>query len=314
MNLDFPSIESPFTNVLKFPQLAPMETSVGGTPMGRIAYGYIKGRIDRREIKRLTGYRNLGVLRGFCDSFGNRPVSNLSRRDIEVWMAKRSSLSAGTRLQEVATLRAFCRWLQRERHIKHDPMMDIRNPRVPRTVPRALSRDEINALYAVLPDNRARAIFALMRGLGLRKCEVLSVEVGDWDRGAATIRVKGKGGHERIVPVTEHETVALEAYVAETGVRAGVLIRRLDGTGPLSSSRLHEIMREWMETAGVKHRAYDGRACHSLRHTLASEVADVEPDLRVLQQLLGHVSLSSTQVYLRNATLAKVRAAMEASA
>ena len=90
------------------------------------------------------------------------------------------------------------------------------------------------------------------------------------------------------------------------------MIRRLDGVSPISNSYIGRMTREWLELAEVKSRPGDGKACHALRHTMASEVADVEPDLRVLQGLLGHVSLTSTQVYLRSADMGRMRAALEA--
>lgn len=285
----------------------------GGTPLARLARGWAKGRIGRREVKRATGARQVSVLLDFAATYGNRPVANMSRADIERWIATRAHLAIGTRRYEVATLRQFVKWLQLDRHLRHDPMVGIHNPTPPRRVPRALPRTDIDALWAVLPDARARAIIALMRYLGLRRAEVLSIQVGDWDREANTMRVTGKGGHERLVPVTGRAAQALASYLAEAKIKAGPLIRRNDGSGPICNSHLGKLVAGWMTEAGVKTAAYDGRACHSLRHTLASEIADVEPDLRVVQMILGHASLSSTQVYLRHSSMAKVRAAMEAA-
>ncbi len=87
-----------------------------------------------------------------------------------------------------------------------------------------------------------------------------------------------------------------------------------DGRGGISNSRIGQLIRAWMEHAGVKSRAGDGRAAHSLRHTMATDVVAREPDLRVVQQILGHQSLTSTQVYLKHAELPRLRAAMERSA
>lgn len=287
--------------------------SVNSSTTGRLTLDYVRGRFERREIKRLTAYRNLNVLRGFTESFGNRDIKHLSRADIERWIATRAHLAPSSRRLEIATVRKFVHWLQRERIIRGDPMIDIANPIVPRRVPRSLNRDEITALYAALPDDRARAIFAMMRGLGLRRAEVLHAQIGDWDRVARTLFVIGKGDHQRILPVPDIEAATINRYLDAGGFRAGSLIRRKNGTGPISASYLTDLMRHWMTDAGIKSGAFDGRACHSLRHTLASEVAEIEPDLRVLQEILGHVSLSSTQIYVRRASLTRVRAAMEAA-
>lgn len=282
--------------------------------MHKLIRRYASGRIARREVLRVTGNRQASVLRSFARSFGDRDPKNMSKADVERWLATRSHLAAGTRRYEVATLRQFTKWLQIEGVLRRDPMLQIKNPTVPRRVPRALTQDHDRAIEAVLPDARARAIYALMRWCGLRRCEVLRLEVGDWDRSVGLLHVTGKGSHEREVPVTERAEMWLAAYLAETRCTAGPFIRRLDGTGPISNCYLGILMRQWMEDAGVKQRAGDGKACHSLRHTLASNVADVEDDLRVTQQMLGHASLTSTEMYLRRAKLKKIRAAMESAA
>lgn len=277
----------------------------------RLVALYVRGRVQRHEIMVSTARRTRTVLSFFAASFGARDVAKMGRRDIERWLASRSHLSAGTRRNEMVVVRGFVRWLREEKYLKADPMLGIRSPKVPRSVPRALTDDEARRLVFALPDARARAIVALMIGLGLRREEVVTVQVGDWDRGGKTLRVVGKGGHTRLLPVPEQVATVLELYVSHS---AGPMIRREDGIHGISNSYVGRLMRTWMESAGVKHSPFDGKACHSLRHTLASRVADREPDLRVLQQILGHVSLTSTQIYLRHAEMGKLRAAMEGAA
>lgn len=282
------------------------------TPLRKLVELYATGRINRREVTRATGTRQRSVLRSFAASYGHREVKQLSAVDVERWIGERAPhLAPGSRRYEVATLRQFMQWLRRERHIRTDPMLNVKNPKVPRRVPRALSRDETARIWEALPDDRARAMFALMRGLGLRRCEVLAAQVGDWDQTVKTLHVTGKGGHQRVVPVPDVVAVHLARYLAGARITAGPMIRTLDGTRGISNCYVGVLVRQWMELAGVKTGAYDGKAAHSLRHTLASEVADVEPDLRVVQDLLGHVSLSSTQVYLRRTTIALLRSAMD---
>jgi site-specific recombinase XerD len=249
------------------------------------------------------------VLTAFSATYGGREVAKMGRRDIERWLESRAHLSAGTRRNEVVIVRGFVRWLRQERKIKGDPMISVKSPKVPRSVPRALSDEEAARLWAGLPDARARAMVALMLGMGLRRGEVIALQTGDWDQSAGLMRVVGKGGHTRLVPVPVGVAEVLAVYL--TGMRAGPLVRRHDGVTGISNSYIGRLTRTWMENADIKAGAFDGRACHSLRHTLASRVADKEPDLRVLQQILGHVSLTSTQIYLRHAEMPRLRAAME---
>lgn len=282
--------------------------------MHRLIWDYTAGRIARRDVKRETAHKDRRILERFATTFGQRQVKNLSKTDIERWIATRAYLAPGSRRHDISVMRAFTKWLVVERKIGRDPMIFIKNPRMPRRVPRALSGGQTVALLAVLPDTRAQAIVALMLWCGLRRCEVVSLQIGDWNREASVLHVIGKGDNEREVPVTPRVTKALEAYTRDRPASAGPLIRRHDRPTPLIGDYISVMMRRWMIKAGIKEHAHDGKGCHSLRHTLASNVVDVEPDLRVTQQLLGHASLTSTEIYLRRARLTKIRAAMEAAA
>lgn len=285
-----------------------------GTEIARLARVYIYGRRERREITRQTAIRNRTTLTAFCASYGRRPVANMSRTDVERWQAQRGHLAAGTRRYEYATARGFVHWLMLTGKLKRDPFAAIKPPRVPRSVPRAMPRADADALVSALPDARARAVVALMLGLGLRVGEVATVETGDYDAAAGTLLVRGKGGHERLLPVTPGVRADLDAYLRTTGAPAGPLIRKVKGSGGLSTRQLGKIVRWAMESAGVKDRPGDGRACHSLRHTRASEVAELPGvNITVLQAILGHQSLASTQIYLRRAELGRMREALELS-
>ena len=283
-----------------------------GTTLWPLVVRYTQGRRNRGEIAKNTMVRNRSILASFAEHFGMRPITSLGRSHIEAWQADRGHLGPASRRNEFQAVRQFTKWIKLERLIKTDPCAGMKAPKVPRSVPRALMADEVDRLRAVLPDRRAVAMVALMLDMGLRRGEVITLQVGDWDRTARTLRVTGKGGHTRLLPVPGSVASDLTAYLDEMGTRSGPMIRRLDGVSPISNAYIGLLTRQWMEEAGVKVRPGDGKACHSLRHTMASEVADIEPDLRVLQGLLGHASLSSTQVYLRGADMDRMRAALEA--
>lgn len=272
---------------------------------------YVEGRWKRREITRPTFVRSRSILDAFAESYGARPPDRFSRADIERWMETRGHLAPGTRRNEWSTVRGFARWLVEQGVIRRDPFIGKKAPRVPRTAERALTPDECERVEAALPDARAWACYALMRWVGLRRAEVLGLEVGDWDRRGSTLRVLGKGGHERIEPVPPWVAVRLSAYLTESRALAGPIVRTLDGQRGISHSYLGRLMATWMTDAGVKAAAFDGRGCHSLRHTIASELVEAGADIKVVQELLGHQSLTSTQVYLRRANAARVLEAME---
>lgn len=281
--------------------------------MYRLTLQYTRGRLARNELRPRSARNYQYTLSSFARSFGNRTPKTLSKADIERWLDSLTALSPNSRRIAFSTVRHFVRWLQSTRVIKHDPMIGITPPKTPRRVPRALSPDETDRLLAALPNINAKVVVALMLWGGLRRVEVTRLQRGDWDELGHTLFVLGKGDHEREVPVTDRLDSLLRQYVIEQHIHAGPLVLNYHGR-PATPSWITKHTREWMESCGVKTAPHDGKACHSLRHTLASNVVDVEPDLRVTQQILGHANLTSTQIYLRRTTMIKARNAMERAA
>ena len=159
---------------------------------------------------------------------------------------------------------------------------------------------------------RARAVVWLMVGCGCRCVEVARLRVEDYDPRGATVRLTGKGGHERVVPVPSDVAGALDAWLDERGRVAGPLIAsRIDGHA-LAPHTLSAYVRRWMRAAGVKVSALDGRSAHGLRRTAASDVMDACGDITVVQEMLGHREVDTTaRHYLRRVTVAHMREAME---
>jgi site-specific recombinase XerD len=258
------------------------------------------------ETARGAGYR----LARLDNSFGNRPINQLTRTAIERWLATLADLAVTTRRTNLATIGTFCRWLVRHDVIRHDPTTDI-TIRKPRAVPRALNADQIAHLTGALPDERAQLIAVLMLHLGLRCCEVATANVEDYDPRTETILVRGKGGHERMLPVPAPATIVLRRYLSGRAGSTGPLIRsRTHPAQGLSANRISMLMAGWMRDAGIKHGRFDGVSAHGLRHTAASDTLDRSGDLVAVQEMLGHASLTTTQIYLRRAGLDRLRAAM----
>lgn len=255
-----------------------------------------------------TSARSMGArLDTLTRSFGERPVSNLGPAHIEVWLESLDYLEPASRHAYISTIRGFCKWLRREKLIRNDPLEHVSRVRIPRRVPRAITPAEVRRLILILPDARAVAIVWLMVGLGLRCIEVAGLSGRDYDEHARTMTVRGKGGHERVLPVPDEVHVALAAY----GFRSGPLIRRYDKPGRgLTPHTLSKYVSAWFQQAGVKQRPFDGRSAHALRHTAASDVLDRCKDVRVVQAMLGHSNVATTSVYLRRAKLDTLRDAM----
>lgn len=246
------------------------------------------------------------------ESFGERPLNQLTRPAVERWQETIGHLAATTRRNHLSSVRGFCRWMCDQGYVRVDASGGIQPVRQPKSVPRALSADAVHRLLDAAPDHRGRAIIWLMVGLGLRCVEVAQLEHADYDRVAGTLLVTGKLSNQRLLPVPVGVRDALDSYLTEAGAISGPLIRSY--RRPRCSLRpgtISTMMSIWMQDAGIKVRARDGVSAHALRHTAASDVLDKVHDLRVVQQMLGHERLATTAIYLRRIDSARLREAME---
>ena len=202
----------------------------------------------------------------------------------------------------LAAWRSFSRFCVRRGILAADPSTTLPFPRLPQRLPRTLPADALNAaLDRVAGDASAprdRALLELAYSSGLRLSELVGVDLGDLDRGAHVVRVRGKGKRERIVPVGDTALAAIDRYLAATpGARSrtgpGATPLFMGPRGRLSGRTVQRIVRRRLaEVAGGL-----GVTPHALRHSFASHLLDRGADLRAIQELLGHQSLGTTQVY-----------------
>lgn len=280
--------------------------------LGSYVVEYLGVRRRKGELTAgtLKGYRS--TLMRFAEHHGNRPLAQLTPRAIDRWLETIGQHKASTRRRMLSHVKGFCRWMLREGHITADPCDQLRPIRQPDLPPRALDADQVAAVLAACGDNRARVMVWLMVGCGLRCVEVARLNVEHWSRRDGVLRVIGKGLHEREVAVPSTVARALDAYLAECPALSGPLVRSVYGPHDrLSRTYVSMIVSGVMWASGVKRAAGDGVSAHALRHTCGSDVLDHCHDVRVVQAVLGHRSLATTQRYLRRASLGQMREAME---
>jgi integrase/recombinase XerC len=230
--------------------------------------------------------------------------------DVRAFLASqhraRSPATLGRRL---AAVRALFRFLVREGVRRADPTLGIPAPRAPRPLPRPLAVDDCAALLddarpageTELGALRDQAMLELLYGAGLRVGELVALDVRDIDLVRREVRVWGKGSKERVVPVPEAAENALRAYLDRRrgpGVLAEPLfaaIRVSRGARPqrLDARAVRRQLRRRASAAGLADRVHP----HRLRHSYATHLLDMGADLRAIQELLGHASLSTTQRY-----------------
>jgi integrase len=273
---------------------------------------YLAGRFRRGELAAISARDYRYRLDHLADVHGRRPAAQLGPATIDRWLATIGHRAPATRRMHISTVRGFTGYLRAERVITVDPLAHVPAVRQPRRNPATLTANEVARLLAVAPDNRARAILWLMVGCGCRRIEVVRLRVEDYDPVARTVLLRGKAGHERVLPTPTPVAAALDAYLDETGRTAGPLIRSRDGHSGIGSPYIGQMTRRWLREAGVKVRPLDGRSAHGLRRTAASDVMERTGDIVAVQEMLGHADVSTTaRFYLRRRSVAQLREAME---
>ena len=221
---------------------------------------------------------------------------------------------AATVARKLAALRAFYRVLREHGHVAQNPADLMPAPKRPASLPKVLRPDEVAALLDRIPAStplevRDRALFELAYACGLRAEELVDLDVASVDFDAEELRVEGKGSKTRVVPAGEAALRALGRYLerarpalaAEPGEDALFLSK---SGRRLSTSDVRRRLRVWARHAAV----HGGISPHALRHSFATHLLDGGADLRAIQELLGHASISTTQIYTRVES-ARLRAA-----
>lgn len=284
----------------------------GKTTLGVLVERYLTQRIRSGTLAIDSGRNHRSALHRLAAIHGQRSAGQLGRATLLAWLETRGRLRPASRRAQVSYVRSFLAWLTAEGIVRKDPSVFLPKVKPPRSNPRAMDADAVEKVRVTCPDARGRAIVSLMFELGLRCVEVSRLNVEDWSRRDQMIRVVGKGGHSRDLPVPDVVTRAIGAYLDEHPATSGPLIRSYRDTTALGRDTISGMVSEWMRFAGVKHAPRDGVSAHALRHTAASDLLDACGDLRVVQEFLGHEHLATTSIYLRRAGTAKMRDAMDA--
>jgi len=217
----------------------------------------------------------------------------------------RMGLASASVARKFIAIRIFYSFLVAELGLTANPTENLELPKRPRRLPDVLSQFEATRLIesaSSAPNHfwalRARALLEVLYGSGLRISELLNLNVGDLDLAAGFVRVRGKRSKERVVPLGRHAITAIKNYLAEgrphfaRGRVSPQLFLSVRGRG-LSRMGCWKIVRQCVALAGIKRRVTP----HTLRHSFATHLLEGGADLRVVQELLGHARISTTQIY-----------------
>jgi site-specific recombinase XerD len=247
----------------------------------------------------------------FADWASAREINpgTVGLRELRRYVAELSERgnAPSTIARKLAALRGLLR-VQIELGVRREnPAELLSSPKRPRRLPRVLKLDEIETLLDRIPASsplelRDRALFELAYASGLRAEELVSLDLESIDFDGETVRVEGKGGKTRIVPVGEHALRAVERYLqrGRASLDAGEPALLLSKSGRrLSTSDVRRRLRLWARRAAARSPALVDAHPHALRHSFATHLLEGGADLRAIQELLGHATVSTTQVYTR---------------
>jgi len=238
------------------------------------------------------------------ETFATAAISELSVSDMRAFMAQARGrgLSARSLARALSAVRGFGRWLAERDGIDPTALLAARSPRYRRKLPRPLGEDAAANLLSAIGDTttepwiaaRDTAVVTLLYGCGLRISEALSLTGAQADPGEV-LRIRGKGGKERLVPVLPVARRAVSAYarICPFAIGPGDALFRGARGGPLSPRLVQLAMERTRAALGLPATATP----HALRHSFATHLLSAGGDLRVIQELLGHASLSTTEAY-----------------
>ena len=227
-----------------------------------------------------------------------------ARRDFQAAFRQLSQrgLHPASLARALSAWRQYCDYLVRQGSLKTNPVQDIKAPKKPQRLPRAMERDTLNALLDQLaePDDtlalRDQAIAELLYGSGLRLAELAGLNLTDVYLDAGWLNVRGKGNKQRQVPLTQSSAALLRQWLAQRPAQPHetALFTTQRGTR-LGSRQIAKRLDNWAQ----QHGSTQHISPHMLRHSFAGHLLQASRDIRAVQDLLGHASLSSTQIYTK---------------
>ena len=235
-------------------------------------------------------------IESFIEFIENKNPDEITRNDlydfIKSLRAKDFAPSSVTR--KIASIKGWFRWLKINEKIKADPSIALESPKIPQKLPKVISTNDIDKIFSSNLDCTEKAIFELLYGCGLRVSELTNLEIKNIDFNGKMVRCFGKGSKERIIPLGEKAKIAVKNYLELRNLYPQKLSNKIfihKNGKPISRQDVYNLSQK-VGTIIDKHISP-----HVFRHSFATHLLENGADLRVVQELLGHSSVSTTQLY-----------------
>lgn len=252
------------------------------------------------SINTIEAYRrDLGDFLCFCESRGIENFNDVRRSEINNYVLKLhdEKMTTTTVVRKIASLRGFFKWLCANDFCKSDPTLTLEQPKLPKRLPKVMSVQEIEEILNQNLDEIHSVIIELLYGCGLRVSELVNINLNDIDIKSRYLQCLGKGSKERIVPLGKKAIYALNKYlpIRDFNLRKNNLeTKRLlvDKSGRILT---RQDIYTFIHAQGEK--IHKHISPHTLRHSFATHLLENGADLRIVQELLGHSDVSTTQLY-----------------
>lgn len=222
-------------------------------------------------------------------------VRNIGSEDIRAFMRTQRRLKASTKCRKLDCLSAFFKYARDKGHISENPVHNVSRPRVEKPLPQWVVPQDIHQLLAATKGAAERAIVMTFVFTGVRRSELINVDITDLDADVTSLKVRGKGAKERLLPISPPLRQAIVDYLQVRPANNCPALFLNKAGRRLRPRGLQRWMRRWLRDARLSNRGY---TIHSLRHSFATLLIRGGVDLRTVQELLGHSDISSTACYL----------------
>ena len=263
---------------------------------------YISEYVNYLEIERGLSKNTICAysadLAAFFDFSDKCDVNLINRKDFSNYtkMLAAKDIAPSSIVRKIASIKGFFKFLSFKRYIKDNPAISISSPKLPKKLPKVLSVSEIDKILKTDLDIRENAIIELLYSAGIRVSELVNLDIKNVDLKQKSIKVLGKGSKERLVPINKKCTEAIDKYLKKRQIislkynsKTNLFLE--DNGKPVTRQKVYKIIREQGEFIN-RHISP-----HTMRHSFATHLLENGADLRVVQELLGHASIVTTQLY-----------------
>lgn len=216
-------------------------------------------------------------------------VEELTKSNIRLYLVKIADLSAKTRKRKLASIRSFMAFLKEENIISDNYALDIKTPKVPKTVPRVMTQNETATILDSVDNAQDKAILETLYGIGCRISELINMKITDINFEERTVLIRGKGDKERLLPINNTALRCIKEHLETRGFYSPYVFgSKVNPSQPMSARNARDRVYKYT----------DGKISpHKFRHSFATHLLSNDADIRVIQELLGHADISTTTIY-----------------